>query len=365
MSEAADFPNVPEAFRAFIAGLPKAELHVHIEGTLTPAQRWSMAQRNGIPLPYASAAEMAAAQTFEAPDAPSYLRKFLVMYNEGMTVLRTEQDFFDIMLEHLRRCRDDNVRYAEIMFDPQPHMERGLPFAAFFAALDAGRRAGEDKFGIASNFILSINRDRDLDTAHAALDAAGAFRDRIAGFGIDSVEEGNPPAKFRELYERARAEGYRLTAHCDVDQVDAVAHIRDCLEILRVERIDHGINAIEDARLVEQLKERAICMTPCPTWRPIDKAPRRIDRIRVMYDLGLKVTLNTDDPGLFASGTLGTLLPPVAAAGGFSARDLAQMMINAFEGAWLPTEQQRRHVAQVQDYLARWEAEQQGKAMPH
>jgi adenosine deaminase len=356
MSELADFPTVPEDFRRFISGLPKAELHVHIEGTMTPAQRWSLAQRNRVPLPYASIAEMQAAQTFEAPDAPAYLRRFLAMYCEGMSVLFTQQDFFDIMLEYLRRCRDDNVRYAEIMFDPQPHIERGVPFAVFFAGLDAGRRAGREKFGVESNFILSINRDRTLDTAVAAMDAAAPYRDRITGFGIDSIEEGNPPAKFKSLYERARAEGYRLTAHCDVDQADAVAHIWECLQILRVERIDHGINAIEDPRLVEVLKQRGICMTPCPTWRPIDKAPRRVDRIRIMYDLGLEVTLNTDDPGLFESGTLGTLLPPVAAAGGFTARDLAQMMINAFEGAWLPAERRRTYVAEVRDYLARWEA---------
>ena len=355
MTKAADFPTVPEALQAFISGLPKAELHVHIEGTMTPAQRWSLAQRNGIELPHAGIAEMQAAQTYEAPDAPTYLRKFLAMYGEGMSVLRTRQDFFDIMLEHLRRCRDDNVRYAEIMFDPQPHIERGVPFAVFFAGLDAGRRAGREKFGVESNFILSINRDRSLDTAFAAMDAAAPYRQRIVGFGIDSIEEGNPPAKFKPLYDRARAEGYRLTAHCDVDQVDAVAHIWECLEILQVERIDHGINAIEDAGLVEVLEQRGICMTPCPTWRPIDQAPRRVDRIRIMYDLGLKVTLNTDDPGLFESGTLGTLLPPVAAAGGFTARDLAQMMTNAFEGAWLPAERRRSYVAEVSDYLARWE----------
>jgi adenosine deaminase len=296
---------------------------------------------------------MRAAQDFEAPDAPSYLRKFIRHYNEGMAVLRTERDFHDITLSHLQRCRDENVRYTEIMFDPQPHLEAGIPFAAFFGGMDEARRVAERDFGVASNFILSINRDRPLDTAHRAMDAASPFKDRIVGFGLDSVEDGNPPDRFVKLYDRARSEGYRLTAHCDVDQVDAVGHIHDCLNLLKVERIDHGINAIEDAGLVEILRERAICLTACPTWRPIDSAPRRVDRIRKLYDLGLKVTLNTDDPGLFVSGTIGSMLPPVAAAGNFTPADMTRFMIHAFEAAWLPAGQRAAYRREVADYSAR------------
>jgi adenine deaminase len=351
------FPDVPAAFRAFLAAMPKAELHVHIEGTLTPRQQWEIATRNGIRLPYENVAEIEAAQNYEAPDAPTYLRKFLATYYERMDVLRRERDFSDIMIEYLRRCHDDNVRYAEIMFDPQPHIERGVPFTALFEGLDAGRRDGKARYGVDSNFILSINRDRSLEGALVAMDEARPYRDRIVGFGIDSIEEGNPPTKFKGLYDRARAEGYRLTAHCDVDQADAVSHIRDCLEILRVERIDHGINAIEDARLVDVLREHAVCMTPCPTWRPIDRVPRRVDRIRIMYDLGLKVTLNTDDPGLFVSGTMGTMLPPVAATGAFTPQDMMQFMRNAFEGAWLPAAERSRYVAELDAFAAEWEAE--------
>jgi adenosine deaminase len=346
------FPDVSPAFRDFLTALPKAELHLHIEGTLTPEMKWQLAERNRVSLPYASIDEMRAAQNFEAPDAPTYLRKFIQHYNEGMSVLRTERDFHDITLWHLARCRDENVRYVEIMFDPQPHIARGLPFEAFFSGMDEARRIGVRDYGVESNFVLSINRDLPLDTAHHALDLAAPFRDRIVGFGLDSVEEGHPPAKFTGLYDRARSEGYRLTAHCDVDQTDAVGHIRDCLDLLKVERIDHGINAIEDPALVEALRERKICMTACPTWRPIDAAPRRVDRIRTMYDLGLTVTLNTDDPGLFTSGTLGTLLPPVAAAGNFTPADMANFMINAFESAWLPADQRAGYVEEVRAFVS-------------
>jgi len=347
------FPNVSDSYRKFLAGLPKAELHLHIEGTLTPELKWQLAERNKVTLPYESIEAMRAAQAFEAPDAPSYLRKFIQHYNEGMAVLRKARDFYEITLSHLTQCRDENVCYVEIMFDPQPHLLAGIAFAEFFSGLDEARRVAMRDLGVESNFILSINRDRPLDAAHRAMDEARPFKDRIVGFGLDSVEEGNPPEKFVALYERARSEGYRLTAHCDVDQADSVGHIRDCLDLLKVERIDHGINCIEDEALVDRLRERGICFTGCPTWRPIDAEPRRVDRIRRMYDLGLKVTLNTDDPGLFTSGTLGTLLPPVAATGDFTPAEMARLMIYAFEAAWLPADQRARYVREVEDYAAR------------
>lgn len=347
------FPDVSASYRRFLADLPKAELHLHIEGTLSPELKWSLAQRNKVRLPYASVDELRAAQSFDAPDAPTYLAKFIQHYNEGMAVLRSGQDFYDITLSYLRSCRDEKVRYAEIMFDPQPHLLAGIAFGEFFEGMDEARKVAARDFDVESNFILSINRDRPLDTAHQAMDAARPYKDRIVGFGLDSVEHGNPPAKFANLYDSARSQGYRLTAHCDVDQVDAVGHIRDCLDLLKVERIDHGINAIEDDALTARLRENAICLTACPTWRPMDRSPRRVDRIRRMYDLGLKVTLNTDDPGLFTSGTLATLLPPVAGCGMFTPAEMGRMMRNAFEAAWLPSHSRDRYVREVEDYLER------------
>jgi len=335
----------------FIAGLPKAELHLHIEGTLTAAQKWTIARRNKIKLPYESEAAIEAAQSYDAPDAASYLRKFLAFYYEGLDVLRTERDFRDITYEYLRGCRADNVRYLEISFDPQAHTSRGIPFATVIEGIESGRREGAADFGVDSRLIMCINRDRSVEGAHAMLDDARPYRALITGLGLDSVEEDNPPIKFAAVYDRARADGYRLTAHCDVDQADIVDHIWQCLDILKVERIDHGINVIEDELLVATTKERGLCFTTCPTWRSIDRAPRRVDRIRVMHDLGLKVTINTDDPGLFSSRTLGTMLPPVAAAGHFSKEELATLMINAFESSWLPKEQRDGYVGEVRAYL--------------
>ena len=336
----------------FIKGLPKAELHVHLEGTLTPSQKWALARRNGIKLAYESEAAIEAAQNYAGADAASYLRNFLAFYFEGLQVLRTERDFRDISFDYLHTCSQDNVRYAEISFDPQAHTRREVPFGTVIEGLHAGIGDAREAFGVQAQLIMCINRDLSLDSAMVMLQEARPYLDRIAGLGLDSLEEGNPPVKFRSAYERAGAEGLRLTAHCDVDQQDAVAHIWDCLDILKVDRIDHGINCVEDDRLVSALKSRDVCLTACPTWRPSDPEPRRVDRTRIMFDRGLKVTVNTDDPGLFKSGTLGTMLPPVAATGKFTEEELCKLMINAFDGAWLPRERRNFYIDEVRSYLA-------------
>lgn len=346
------FTAVDQRTRDFVAGLPKAELHLHIEGTLTPERRWEIAARNGIALPYADVAALRAAMVFDAPDAPRYLQKFLAAYYEGIAVLRTPEDFRDLTLDYLSCCRDEKVLYAEMSFDPQAHTIRGVALGAVMEGLAEGRRIGRERFGVATNLILCINRDRPVDSAMDALIEARPFRDQITGVGLDSDELDNPPVKFREVYDLARSEGYRLTAHCDVDQPATLVNIRQCLEILKVERIDHGINAIEEPALIEAIRARGITLTPCPTWRQIDTAPRRVDRIRILHDMGVKVTLNSDDPGLFASGTLGRMLPAVAVAGGFTFAEMGRFMINAFEGAWLETGLRDAFVEQTRAYVA-------------
>ncbi len=344
--------EVDQSTHAFIAGLPKAELHVHIEGTLTPARRWQLALKNGIEQAYPDVAALVASMNFDAPDASIYLQKFLAAYYEGIEVLRSAEDFRDLTLDYLERCRDEQVVYAELSFDPQAHTSRGVALGAVMEGLAEGRRIGREKLGVQTNLILCINRDRPIESAFVALTEAREFRDQIVGFGLDSDELNNPPIKFRKLYDAARSQGYRLTAHCDVDQPATRQNIRQCLDILKVERIDHGINTIEDPALIDTARARGITFTTCPTWRKIDKAPRRVDRIRVMHDRGLKITLNTDDPGLFASGTMGNMLPAVMVAGGFTEVEMGQFMINAFEGAWIDNDLRGAFVRQVQEYLA-------------
>ena len=328
----------------FIAGMPKAELHLHIEGTIGPAQKLELARRNNIALPYANEAEIAAASDY------ANLEDFLRVYYEGIQVLVTERDFYEVTRSFLDRCRQENIIYVEVSFDPQPHLTRGIPFEVFMNGILAARDEARESSGVASNLIMCVNRDRPLDEAMPLFDQIRPWRDQVTGFGLDSAEHGNPPEKFTELFARARDEGYRLTAHCDVDQENSVQHIWQCLDVLGTERIDHGVNALEDSALVAELKARDICLTVCPTWRPCDPAPRRTDRLQQMFELGLRVTINTDDPGLFASGYLTNTLTGVQRASGYSKSDMAAFMRNAFLGSWAAEDEKKNFLDRLAVY---------------
>jgi adenosine deaminase len=336
---------------AFTAGLPKAELHIHLEGAIWPEQRRRIALRNGLP-PDSPLAGWEYDTTTTDPAA--YLRKFLAAQFDCCSVLKTPQDFADIAYEFLERSHADNVVYVELMFDPQTHTNRGVPIGIIVEGIDEGRRRAREAFGIDCNLIMCINRERSADEAFALIEAARPHRDKITGIGLDCSEEGNPPIKFADVYAVARAEGYRLTAHCDPGQQNSVTHIWQCLEILRCERIDHGNNALDDRRLLDRIGADGVVLNCCPTWRPIDKLPRRLDTIRPLYDFGVKVTVNSDDPGLFTSGGIGNMLAPVAEAGKFEASDMAQLMRNAIEGSWASADQKQRYLALLDAYVAKF-----------
>ncbi|HEY1918727.1 MAG TPA: adenosine deaminase [Streptosporangiaceae bacterium] len=243
---------------SFIAGMPKAELHVHLEGTLEPELKFQLASRNHMSLPYRSAAEMRAAYTFG--DLPS----FLAMHYEGMSVLQAEEDFYDLAMAYFRTARSQNVVYAEAFFDPQAHTTRGVPFATVLAGI---RRAQQDaalELGLRTQLIMCFLRDLPASSALDTLQESLAHRGQIVGVGLDSDEQGNPPVKFSEVFARARDEGYHLTMHCDVDQQDSVTHIRQCLDDIGVERIDHGVNCLQDDALVRRLRDSAVGLTACP-----------------------------------------------------------------------------------------------------
>lgn len=340
-------------YTTFCAGLPKAELHLHIEGTLTPQQRLVIAQRNQLEAGFLTLEAIERARNFGTTGTPQGdLKEMLDYYYQGLDVLRVESDFFGIAYDHMRTCSAENVRYAELSLDPQAHSTRGVPVSAVINGLRRGVEAAERAFGVTGRLILCINRDKSVQSAFDALRAAEPYREYIAGVGLDSLEEGNPPIKFKAVYAEARAQGYRLTAHCDVDQRDSVRHIWQCIDDLGVERIDHGINCIEDERLVAALVERKVCLTACPTWRPRDAGPRRVDRIRQMLDMGLRVTLNSDDPGVLSSRTLGHMLPWVAEVGQFTREELGRFSVNAFEGAWSDEDERTACLDEVRRYVA-------------
>ncbi|MEU6999154.1 adenosine deaminase [Nonomuraea sp. NPDC046570] len=325
----------------FIAGLPKCELHLHIEGTLEPELKFELARRNGLALPYSSVEEMRAAYAFD--DLPS----FLTVYYEGMQVLRTEPDFYDLAMAYLRKAASQNVRYAEIFFDPQAHTSRGVPFDVLIRGLRRALLDAEKQLGIRAQLIMCFLRDFQAEYAMATLLESLPYKEWIVGVGLDSDEKGNPPAKFAAVYERARQEGYLLTMHCDVDQENSVEHIRQAIQDIGVDRIDHGVNILEDPALVEEILAKGIGLTCCPISNGIVTDSMKAEGIRKLLDLGVRVTINSDDPAYFPGYVQENL-----AALNLSREELLQVERNAFEITWLPRHIKDAYLAELETYAA-------------
>jgi adenosine deaminase len=330
---------------SFIAGMPKAELHVHLEGTLEPELKFQLAARNGIDLPYRSAAQMRAAYTFD--DLPS----FLAMYYEGMSVLRCEEDFYDLAMAYFRTARSQNVVYAEVFFDPQAHTSRGVGFGTVLGGIRQAQQAAERELGLRTQLILCFLRDLPAESALDTLAESLAYRDQIAGVGLDSDEKGNPPVKFREVFGRARSEGYHLTMHCDVDQQDSITHIWQCLDDIGVERIDHGINCLADDALVRRLAGSAVGLTACPISNSYVSDGLKAGEIKAMLERSLLVTINSDDPAYFP-GYINENLTAVADAAHLSKDQIVQAVRNAFTIAWLPEDDRARYLHDLTAYAA-------------
>jgi adenosine deaminase len=325
----------------FIAGLPKCELHLHIEGTLEPELKFALAARNAITLPYRDAAEMRAAYTFHD------LTSFLKIYYEGMAVLVTEQDFYDLTFAYLTKARSQNVLYAEIFFDPQAHTGRGVAFDTVIRGIRRAQLDGE-KLGIRSALIMCFLRDWSAEFAMATLLESLPYKAWIVGVGLDSDERGNPPIKFGAVFARARAEGYFLTMHCDVNQADSIVHIRQCLDVIDVARIDHGVNALEDPEVCAKIKQRDLALTVCPISNSfVTEASQGV--IRDLLDAGLRVTLNSDDPAYFG-GYISENFERVAAELELSENEVRQFSTNAFGAAWLPRTTRETYLALVAAY---------------
>ncbi|MEU0567260.1 adenosine deaminase [Nonomuraea sp. NPDC005983] len=332
--------------KEFIAGLPKCELHVHIEGTLEPELKFALALRNGLSLPYASVAQMRDAYAFD--DLPSFLK----VYYEGMVVLRTEPDFYDLGMAYLRRAAAQNVRYAEIFVDPQAHTSRGVPFDLVLRGLRRALMDGYGQLGVRAQLIMCFLRDFQAEYAMATLLESLPYREWIVGVGLDSDEKGNPPAKFAAVYARARQEGYLLTMHCDVDQDDSAEHIRQALEDIGVDRIDHGVNVLEDQRLVELVLTRGIGLTCCPISNGYVTDSMHAEGIRKLMDLGVRVTINSDDPAYFG-GYVQENLEAVQDALQLTADELVRLERNAFEIAWLPQHLKDAYLSELDAYASR------------
>jgi len=315
----------------FIRTMPKAELHLHISGTMSPQTVMRLAARNGVDIPYKTEADFIEAQQYKSPE--DFFRYHMTCFE----VLRTRQDIYESTMDFLERAREENIRHVELTFAPQQYFDNGISVDDLMQALDQASKDGLEKFGVSSVLLMCINREFSEESALKMLEAVAPYRGMIAGMGLCSNEKGNPPIKFKRAYEEARRQGYRLTAHCDCDMENSAQHIYQCIHVLGVERIDHGVNSIEDDKLVEALVERNIPLTICPTWTPLDSRPRRIGRLRALYERGVKVTVNTDDPAEFSSGYMCHMMEELTKYG-FSAAELLQFMRNAFAAAWIPDE---------------------------
>jgi adenosine deaminase len=327
----------------FTDGLPKAELHLHIEGTLEPELRFELASRNGIPLPWSSPQEARAANTFDS------LTTFLVGYYEAMKVLRTEQDFYDLAMAYFRKARSQNVMYAEIFFDPQAHTSRGVPFSTVVEGLDRAR-ADAAALGLRAQLIMCFLRDMSAESAAETLAASLPFKDRIIGVGLDSDERDNPPSKFRAVFAAARDAGYRLTMHCDVDQDDAVGHIWQAIDEIGVSRVDHGVNCVEDPALVQRLVADGIGLTVCPISNGFVTEGMKAVELKSLLDAGIRATVNSDDPA-YMDGYVNENYTAVQSAAGFSDSEMVALARNSFEITWLEPGVRDEYLRQVDAYV--------------
>ncbi|WP_156679794.1 adenosine deaminase [Sphingomonas profundi] len=327
----------------FAAGLPKAELHLHIEGSLEPELMFALAKRNGVAIPFASVEEVRAAYEF------SNLQDFLDIYYRGADVLRTERDFTDLATAYFNRAAADTVRHAEIFFDPQTHTDRGVPMAAVIEGLLAAMAQAEAAHGLTSRLILCFLRHLDEEAAFATLTAAGPWLDRIAAVGLDSSEVGNPPEKFARVFARAGDMGLRRVAHAGEE--GPPAYVAQALDTLRIDRLDHGNRAMEDPLLVARLARSGMALTVCPLSNLKLCVVDRIDAhpIRAMLRAGLRATINSDDPAYFG-GYVNDNFRAIAPQ--LTRDDLIALARNSFLGSFLDDAAVADHLAGLDAYAA-------------
>ncbi len=324
----------------FIEKMPKAELHVHLEGTLEPEHIFELAQRNNIELEYDTAEQVIDAYDFH--DLPS----FLAIYYAAMNVLRTERDFYELAYKYFERAAADNVVYVEPFFDPQAHTSRGVDFETVINGIKQAQADAQKNLGVESNLIMCFLRDMSAESAMEHLEMSLPFKHGIIGVGLDSDEKDNPPAKFSEVFERARAEGYKLTMHCDVNQKDILEHIRECLELIDVDRIDHGVNCLEDEALVKEIVKRGLGLTVCPVSNRFVVQSLTSSEIRTMLAKGIKATINSDDPAYFRAYMNDNFIA-LAEEGNFSKAEIIQLSQNAFDIAWLSEDRRQHYLEQL------------------
>ncbi|MCY1008061.1 adenosine deaminase [Nannocystis pusilla] len=334
-----------DRLETFIRGIPKAELHVHIEGTLEPELMFSLARRNGIALPWMGVDELRKAYDFHN------LQSFLDIYYKGADVLQHVQDFYDLTWAYFERAARDNVRHVELFFDPQTHTRRDVPFETVMTGIHGAQVDAEKRLGITSKLILCFLRHLSEESAIEALHQAVPFRPWIGGVGLDSSESGNPPSKFKEVFAEAREAQFPVVAHAGEE--GPPDYIREALDVLGAQRIDHGVRCLEDDALVERLARERVPLTVCP----LSNIKLRVfphlaqHNLKQLIDRGLVVTINPDDPAYFG-GYIGDNYAACARELGLTRDQVIALAKNSFTASFLGAEDKQRHVAAVDAYAA-------------
>ncbi|SCC12355.1 adenosine deaminase [Weissella bombi] len=328
--------------REFTQNMPKAELHLHIEGTLEPELKLKLAKRNHIDIGQETIAEVQ--KTYDYDD----LASFLGVYYPAMNVLQHEQDFYELAFSYLKRAAENNVRHVEIFFDPQAHTSRGV---AFEDVINGLHRAIVDAraLNVDADLIMCFLRDFSKESARQTLAEALPYKDMFIGVGLDSDEHNNPPLKFARQFEDAKAAGLHLTTHCDIDQKDSIEHIHQALELMDVERLDHGTNIVEDPDLVDFVVNHQIGLTSCPLSNTYVSPKMKGEEVLSLLERDAKVSIHSDDPAYFG-GYIADNYYALAEAYNLSKEQIVKLARNAFETSWISDEKKAIYIQELNDY---------------
>ena len=324
----------------FIKKTPKAELHLHIEGTLEPEHMFVLAKRNNIQIPFTNVNEVKSAYNF------SSLESFLKIFYQGSDVLVKEQDFFDLTWAYALKCKENNVVHTEIFFDPQTHVSRGINFDTIINGIYKALQKANKEFGLTFKIIMCFLRHLDEESGFEMLDQASAHKEKIVGVGLDSSEIGNPPSKFKKLFEKAIEKGFLTVAHAGEE--GPPEYIWEALDLLKVKRIDHGVQCLKDKKLIEKLRNSQTPLTVCPLSNIKLQVFKKLEEhnLKKMLDQKLMVMINSDDPAYFG-GYINKNLIECQAALNLSMNDIKTLLINSFKSSFLKEEKKREWISKI------------------
>jgi adenine deaminase len=327
----------------FIRQIPKAELHLHIEGTFEPELMFEIAQRNNVAIPYSSVEEVRKAYQF------GNLQDFLNIYYAGAAVLQKEQDFYDLTMSYLLKAKEENIVHTEIFFDPQTHTERGIAFKTVITGIHKALLDGEKRLGVTSRLILCFLRHLSEESALKTLEEALPYKEWIAAVGLDSSEVGNPPSKFQKVFEKAAEKGFLTVAHAG-EEGDA-KYVKEAIDVLKIDRIDHGNRSLDDLNLIKEIIDRGLALTVCPLSNLKLQVVKSADLhpLKKMLELGMMATVNSDDPAYFG-GYLNANFIVMTDALGLSKADIARLAKNSFAASFLSEAEKQEKIAEVENF---------------